>query len=123
MNQTGKSILVIDDNEDMLVMVSLVLRKNGYRVSSKSQFTDLHTELKAILPDLILVDRKLGWIDGYDLCKHIRSFPEFSATKILIFSAYKISPEECAEVGANGYFEKPFEMQSFLTGLKEHLGA
>ena len=91
MEQAGKSILVIDDNEDMLATVSLILRKNGYAVTGKAQFDELESELIAIAPDLILIDRTLGWIDGRQLCKQIRSFAAFSNTIILLFSAYSVS--------------------------------
>ena len=121
MSQPPKSILVIDDNEDMLVMVSLVLRKNGYIVTGRSRFDNLEHELNAIAPNLILIDRTLGWIDGCQLCKQIRELPGFSSTIILIFSAYSISMEDCLEVGANGYLEKPFDIETFLKRLEEHL--
>ena len=123
MEQAGKSILVIDDNEDMLAMVSLILRKNGYAVTGKAQFDELESELIAIAPDLILIDRTLGWIDGRQLCKQIRSFAAFSNTIILLFSAYSVSIEDCAEVGANGFIEKPFDINSFLHTLEQHLSA
>jgi len=121
MSASPKSILVIDDNEDMLVIVSLVLRKNGYKVTGLTRFDDLEQELIAIAPDLILIDRTLGWIDGRQLCKQIRTFPGFLTTVILIFSAYTVSAEDCMAIGANGYIEKPFEIGSFLNRLEQHL--
>ncbi len=121
MPQTGKSILIIDDNEDMLVMVSILLRKKGYFVTAREKFASLEAEITALSPDLILIDRKLGWTDGCELCRLIRTFPGCADIIILIFSAYSITSEECAEVGANGFFEKPFGMANFLQSIEGYL--
>ena len=102
-------------------MVPLLLRQQGYRVTGRSKFENLECELTVIAPDLILIDRTLGWIDGRQLCKQIRAFAGFSSTIILIFSAYSVSMEDCAAVGANGFIEKPFDVDTFLKRIEEHL--
>ena len=107
MQDDTTSILIIDDNEDMLAMLAIILRGKGYRVTAREKFDILEKELVAIAPDLILIDKNLGWTDGAVLSRRIRLFPQFAMTVILIFSAYEITPQECEEAGADGCFEKP----------------
>ena len=47
------SILIIDDNEDMLAMLAIMLRGKGYQVTAREKFTELEKELKQIAPSLI----------------------------------------------------------------------
>ena len=115
------SILVIDDNEDMLAMLAIVLRGKGYRVTAREKFDILEKELVAIAPDLILIDKNLGWTDGITLSRRIRLFPQFAITVILIFSAYEITRQECEDAGADGCFEKPGSMQLLLDYIESHL--
>ncbi len=115
------SILIIDDNEDMLAMLAITLRGRGYIVTAREKFEVIEKEITAINPDLILIDKSLGWIDGCALCKQLRRFPQFAATIILIFSAYGISQEEIEQAGADGYFEKPYGMQAFVDNIESYL--
>lgn len=115
------AILIIDDNEDMLAMLAITLRGRGYTVKAREKFDNLEKEINAINPDLILIDKNLGWTDGLALCRQLRRFPQFAATIILIFSAYDISPQQIEEAGADGYFEKPSGMQAFVEQIESYL--
>lgn len=115
------SILIIDDNEDMLAMLAITLRGRGYIVTAREKFEAIEKEITAIRPDLILIDKSLGWIDGCVLCTQLRRFPQFASTIILIFSAYGISHEEIERAGADGYFEKPYGMQAFVENIESYL--
>ncbi len=121
MQDYNASILIVDDNEDLLAMLAIILRGKGYRVSARENFEALEKELNQIAPTLILLDRNLGWIDGLVLCKQIRRFPQFASTIILIYSAYLVGTAACEQAGADGCFEKPFGMQQFLENIESWL--
>jgi two-component system alkaline phosphatase synthesis response regulator PhoP len=121
MQDYNPSILIVDDNEDLLAMLAIILRGRGYRVSAREKFEALEKELTQIAPTLILLDRNLGWTDGLILCRQIRRFPQFASTIILIYSAYRISVAEYQEAGADGCFEKPFGMQQFVENIETWL--
>jgi len=114
-------ILIIDDNEDLLAMLAVILRGRGHRVTAREKFDELEKEITHIRPNLILIDKNLGWTDGCGLCKQLRRFPQFASTIILIFSAYAVDPSEIERSGADGYFEKPFGMQSFVENVESYL--
>ena len=115
------SILIVDDNEDMLAMLAIILRGKGYKVTAREKFELLEKEITGIAPNLILIDKSLGWTDGCELCRQIRRFPQFATTIILIFSAYSINVQEIESAGADGYLEKPFGMQAFVEYIETQL--
>ncbi|MFT3934473.1 MAG: response regulator [Chitinophagaceae bacterium] len=115
------SILIIDDNQDMLAMLAVILRGRGYTVTAREKFEAIEKEISTLRPDLILIDKNLGWIDGCALCAQLRRFPQFASTIILIFSAYDVDPAEIEAAGADGYFEKPFGMQAFVENIEAYL--
>ena len=115
------SILIIDDNEDMLVMLAIILRGKGYTVTARNTFIDLNTEIVTLDPRMVLIDKNLGWADGLDICRSIRAIPSLTKTIVIIFSAYALSVEECHEAGASGVFEKPSGMEKFLADIESCL--
>ncbi|MEP6726437.1 MAG: response regulator, partial [Bacteroidota bacterium] len=72
MPATIPHILVIDDNEAILESVAMVLRWNALRVSTCNRTDDFSGEVNMIHPDLILMDKALGWADGCDLCAELK---------------------------------------------------
>ena len=116
-----KSILIIDDNEDMLAMLTIILRDKSHKVTARKSFHDILETLEDLSPDVILIDKHLGDIDGLDVCRTIRNYPLMEDAVILIFSAYEVSAVDCREAGATAYFEKPQGMQQFLASIEKYL--
>ena len=118
---TPVHILIIDDNEDMLVMLAILLRDKGHTVTARRSFDDFESEIVAMQPNLVLVDKNLGWADGLLLCRLIRDNPSTRSVPVIIFSAYPLSLEECKASGANAFFEKPNGMAAFLNDIDTFL--
>jgi len=116
-----KSILIIDDNEDMLTMLTIILRDKAYKVTARKSFDDIAESLHELRPDVVLIDKQLGDTDGLDVCRTIRSYPSMENAVILIFSAYEVPAVACREAGATAFFEKPQGMQQFLTSIEKYL--
>lgn len=107
-------ILVIDDNEEILQSLLLMLERKAYKVSIKKRLHNFEEEVKGLRPNLILLDKMLGWADGCDLCKTLKTDPDLSQIPIIMFSAYYKRKDECLEAGADSFLEKPFEMTELL---------
>src|SRR5450432_2903292 len=90
-------ILVIDDNEEILQSLFLMLQRKAFRVSIKSRMQDFKKEVEKLDPNLILLDKTLGWADGCDLCKTIKADKNLLHIPIVMFSAYYKKKEECLE--------------------------
>lgn len=108
-------ILVIDDNEEILVGLSILLIRKAFKVSTKSKMNNFEKEVKCLSPDLILPDKNLGWADGCDLCKSLKTNGELFNIPVIMISAYYRKREECLKAGANNFLEKPFEFKTLLT--------
>ena len=115
-------ILVIDDNEEILSTISLILLRKDYHVSVKSRIDDFEKTLEELSPDLILLDKSLGWADGCDLCKLVRSNKKLSDIPVIMFSGYYKKKEDCMNAGANEFFEKPFELHTLLDAIQSFAG-
>jgi len=107
-------VLVIDDNEEILSTLTIILKKKSFQVSVKNKMDDWEETIAEINPDLILLDKSLGWIDGCELCKGLKANHQLSRIPVIMFSAYNKRREECLRSGANDFLEKPFQMQHLL---------
>ena len=115
-------ILVIDDNQEILSTISIILSRKAYRVSAKDRVENFEQTVEELSPDLILLDKNLGWADGCDLCKSIKSNKKLSSIPIIMFSAYYKKREECMNAGADEFMEKPFEMNALLDTIQSFSG-
>jgi DNA-binding response OmpR family regulator len=111
-------IMVVDDNQDVLTALSFILGRNAYKVSAKSRFNNFEREMELLEPDLVLLDKSLGWADGCDLCRTIKANKKMAAVPVIMFSAYYKIKDECLEAGADGFIEKPFEIQALLSAIR-----
>jgi len=112
-------ILVVDDNESILESVAMVLRCNALRVSTTGKLVDFHASVKQIQPDLILLDKALGWADGCDLCTEIKSNVATEHIRIIMISAFSDQRINCLSAGADAFLEKPFDINELLRLVNE----
>jgi len=112
-----KHILVVDDNKDLLFMISSMLKINGYLVSSLENTTGIETVVMKIRPDLIMMDMLLSGSDGRDICRQLKSNIETASVPVLMLSAHPLAAENCIAAGADRFIEKPFEMQHLLDSV------
>jgi len=111
-------ILVIDDNEEILSTISIILNRKAYQVSAKGRVDNFEQTVTELCPDLILLDKNLGWADGCDLCKSVKSNKNLATIPVIMFSAYYKKRGECLDAGADEFIEKPFEMNVLLQTIQ-----
>ena len=117
------SIVVVDDNENNLQVLSAMLQSVGYIVRPA---LDGETALKSILanlPDLILLDIRMPSMDGYEVCTRLKSNPLTAQIPVIFISALHDTEDKlCAfKSGGADYITKPFEMEEVLARVKTHL--
>ncbi|MFW0716370.1 response regulator [Pedobacter sp. N23S346] len=108
-----KKILIADDDEGIVDAVTMILEVMGYDV----EFTyDGGAVIDAVKskPDLIMLDIWMSGHDGRDICKLLKSDPEYKEIPILMISASRDIRQSAMDAGANDFMEKPFEMDSLL---------
>ena|ERR1700712_409604 len=107
-------ILVVDDNQEILDILSLMLRRKGFSVTSLIRINDFAVTIKNIRPDIILLDKNLGWTDGCEVCALIKSDEHIRHIRVIMFSAYHKGKADCLSAGADGFLAKPFAMAELL---------
>jgi two-component system alkaline phosphatase synthesis response regulator PhoP len=102
-------ILIADDEPDILEFVSYNLVKEGYQVSTAKNGAEAIEQAKKIKPHLILLDIMMPELDGVEVCRELRSNPEFKNTIIAFLTARSEDYSQIVgfEVGGDDYITKP----------------
>ncbi len=104
----GKKILLIDDEQDILEILSYNLEKEGYQVFTANNGKEGIVKAKEIIPDLILLDVMMPEKDGIETCQEMRQIKELQKTLIVFLSARSEEFSQLAgfDAGANDYIVK-----------------
>lgn len=118
----GRTILVVDDVTDNLVLLSLHLQQSGYRVVTASDGDQALSVAKLARPDLILMDIAMPQQDGLAATRRIREEPELRGVPVIALTAFDTDGFRKAafDVGFNGYLTKPVDFDR-LNKLMEML--
>jgi two-component system, OmpR family, alkaline phosphatase synthesis response regulator PhoP len=113
-------ILVVDDEEDVVNLISIKLRQEGYQVIPAYNGEDAIILTKMERPDLIILDVMLPGIEGLEVCKHIRARPQYSNIPIIMLSAKTSEIDRILglEMGANDYITKPFSVRELISRIR-----
>ena len=105
----GKKILVIEDDPATSRLIDYSLRHHGYEVVTANNGHEGVKKAQSESPDLVILDVMLPGVDGYEICRRLRSNPETAALPIIIFSAkaQESDREAGLECGADDYLTKP----------------
>jgi len=120
---TGHSILVVDDNPDLRVYVSDILRRNGYKVDIARNGSEGYLLAKRIKPSLIVTDLMMPVVTGLEMIKIIRAETDLKGIPIILLTA-KADEEsriQGTEEGADAYLAKPFNDRELLAETRNLL--
>ena len=118
MSQSNQSILLVEDNQDLLNLVNINLADQGYQVHTA---TDGQTALelyKSESPALIILDIMLPRMDGLEVCKRIRKDDRLIPILMLTAKAEEVDKVLGLELGADDYMTKPFSIRELLARVK-----
>ena len=119
-----KKILIVDDEVQLVEMLSMRLEASGYDVLTAFEGQEGLEKARNESPNLIILDLMLPNIDGFKVCGLLKNDARFKNIPIILFSA-KAQEEDKnlgKEVGADAYIVKPFEPNILLEKVKELLG-
>lgn len=123
-------ILIVDDNRDSRELVVKILKNRGYQTIEAVDGEEALEKAVAERPDLILMDRSLPKIDGYEVTRRLKSQQEFKDIPIVALTAHAMrgDREKALEAGCEGYISKPINVRelpelitSYLRGKKESI--
>jgi len=118
-----KKVLVVEDNEDDLRLISYALEREGYEVISAGtgrRGAELAVEE---LPAFVIMDIALPQLDGIEAIRRIRESGPASAIPIVAITSYAMSGDEARIIaaGCSGYFEKPIDPLSIVEDIRKLL--
>lgn len=115
----SKKVLVVDDDPYILMSLEFLMKKSGYEVMVARNGQEAMDLLKE-LPALVILDIMMPDVDGYQICKHIKSAANLSHTKVVFLSA-KSSEADIKKglaLGASLYITKPFSTRELTKQIK-----
>jgi two-component system cell cycle response regulator DivK len=116
-------ILVIEDNEQNLYLVTFILEAHGYEVVPARDGREGITCAARVHPALILLDIQLPKMDGYAVAQELKSNPELSDVPVVAVTSYAMAGdrERILAAGCTGYIEKPINPDTFMAQVERHL--
>lgn len=119
----GKTILVVDDSPTVRKLISGKLEKSGHNVVCACDGVEALERLEANLPDLVLLDITMPRMDGYEVCKRIRSNPAAHDLPVVMISGKDgfFDKVRGRMAGTSGYVTKPFGPETLMKALETYL--
>jgi DNA-binding response OmpR family regulator len=115
-------VLIVDDEPDILFMIKVILRSEGYEVAEASGVQAAREELSEDDPALVLLDLRLSDGEGWDVLRDLREAGRLDQIPVVILSAHA-SPgtiRRALDEGAAGYVTKPFITSELIGAVREH---
>lgn len=116
------TILVVDDEQDILELLKYNFEKEGYSVHTARNGKEALIQA-ASQPDLILLDVMMPELDGWEVCKSLRSSPKTQSIPVIFLTARDSEFDEVLglELGAEDYVTKPVNVRSLLARIRKVL--
>lgn len=107
----SKVILIVDDDEDIVATVASIGRKAGYTVLGASSGEECLAVLWCVTPQLIMLDVNMPNLDGFETCRRIRGYHNFSHVPIAFLTARRTPADvkRCITAGGDDFIVKPFK--------------
>ncbi len=113
--------MIYEDNQEILLLCSLILTKHGYRAVTMPRCEDVLSDMERIQPDIVLMDLWIPEIGGERAITLIKQNPATRHIPVLVFSANTDIKAICKKINADGYLEKPFEIQTFTETIAMYI--
>ena len=120
---SSNRVLLIEDNEQNMELVSYLLEENGMDVRIARDVDEFQVVIREPPPDLILLDMHLPGKDGLTLLKELRAEPGFTSIPVVALTAHAMrgDKERFLEAGCNGYISKPINVKTFIDEIRVFL--
>jgi two-component system alkaline phosphatase synthesis response regulator PhoP len=119
-----RTIVVVDDDRDIRMILRANLEDEGYAVLEAGGGREALEIIKESDPDLVVLDIMMPEVDGYDVLQELRSTPEFADLPVVLLTARRQESDvwEGWSAGADYYITKPFKMDELLKFIRYIFG-
>lgn len=121
----GKSVLVIEDEPNIIEAITFILSRDGWRVASHSNGVDAVEAVAARQPDLVILDVMLPGRSGYDILRELRASEATGSLPVLMLTARGQTKDRALaeEIGASLFMSKPFSNAEVLEAVNALVSA
>ena len=118
-----RKVLIIEDNEQNLYLVTFLLESKGYEVIPARDGYSAIDLIKSVKPDVILLDIQLPGMDGFEVLSIIRGLPQFAQVPIIAVTSHAMAGDRnrMLNAGCTDYIEKPIDPDSFVNQIERNL--
>jgi DNA-binding response OmpR family regulator len=116
----SKTILVIDDDRDLLTLVAFILESEHYHVMMASDGREGLARVAEQMPDLILLDMKMPVMNGWEFARELQATYEI-CPPIVVLTAAEDARKRAMEVGAAAWIGKPFDLDALVAVVAKHV--
>ena len=119
-----QTILVVEDEPNIVESLSFLMKKAGFIVRVARDGNTAIRTIESAAPDLVLLDIMMPRRDGYEVCRTIRANPDWDHVRIILLSAKgrDLDRRKGLELGADDYITKPFSTREIVARVQEILG-
>jgi DNA-binding response OmpR family regulator len=123
MGMNGQRILIVEDEEPIVEILSQALKRSGYEVSSAMDGDEGLARACAELPDLVLLDLMLPMMDGWEVCRRLKANAATAAIPVIMLTARRDERDaiEGLSIGADDYVRKPFSLNELMARIAARL--
>ena len=120
----SKTVLIADDEPNIVISLEFLLERGGYRVLVARDGQEAIDTMLRETPDLVLLDVMMPRLSGYDVCQRIRGNPAWAGVKIVMLTARgrEVEMTKGLALGADAYITKPFSTRELLALIRRQLG-
>ena len=121
-----KKVLAVDDNEDILALMSAILGNDQrYHLLLAKNGEEAVLVARREKPDVVFLDVLMPGMDGYEVCGILKGSPDTAHIKVIMLTALTqdFDHQRAIEAGADKYVPKPFSPKAILDNLEQVLGA
>ncbi len=115
-----KKILIADDNENIREAITYLLEDEGYQLKLAKDGNETLKKAKEFHPDILFLDIMMPEMNGYDVCRTLKSDPDLKDIYVIMLTAkgQVAEQERGKEVGADEYIVKPFSPMEILAKIR-----
>jgi CheY-like chemotaxis protein len=115
-------VLVVEDDPDLLALLEMVLVDAGHRVLTAAHGVEALERVAAERPGMILLDMRMPIMNGWEFARELR-VRHGRTCAIVVVTAAENAAQRAAEIGAEGWLSKPFDLDDVLAAVARHLPA
>ena len=116
-----KKILLLDDNKDLLLIVQIILKSQGYDVVQACCVDEAAQKIRVHKPALILMDVFIKEEDGREFCSQLKRDEETSQIKVVMMSGIESDNALLYQIGADDFIQKPFDYNDLITKVQRQM--